>query len=203
MSRDSDHLLRFEREARAASALNHPNILTIHDLGSHEGTPYIVSELLEGATLRERLTAGSFPASRALDYATQAAEGLAAAHEKGIVHRDLKPENVFVTKDGRVKILDCGLAKLTQPQAQAGPSAEGPTLTAGTEPGSVMGTVGYMSPEQVRGQPADHRSDIFSFGAVVYEMLAGKRPFSGASPAETMSAILTKEPRALSGTNRE
>ena len=166
-SQDSDRLQRFEQEARAASALNHPGILTVHDFGSEGGAPYVVTELLEGETLREKLTGGRLPVRKALDYGTQIARGLAAAHEKGIVHRDLKPENLFVTKDGRVKILDFGLAKLTLPERSAGPPTEGPTQTAGTEPGMVMGTVGYMSPEQVRGLPADARSDLFSFGAVL------------------------------------
>jgi len=190
---DPDRLRRFQQEARAASALNHPNILTIYDVGEQEGSPYVVSELLEGETLRERLAGAALPVRKAMDYGIQIAEGLAAAHEKGIVHRDLKPENLFVTKDGRVKILDFGLAKLTRPEA-SGPLTEAPTATAGTEPGLVMGTVGYMSPEQVRGQAADHRSDIFAFGAILYEMLAGRRAFGGASAADTMSAILKEEP---------
>jgi Tol biopolymer transport system component len=194
---DPDRLRRFEQEARAASALNHPGILTIHDFGEHDGSPYVVSELLEGQTLRERMAGATLPVRRAIDYAVQVALGLAAAHEKGIVHRDLKPENVFVTKDGRVKILDFGLAKLTHPEQPGSPLSEVATNTAGTEPGVVMGTLGYMSPEQVRGQPADHRSDIFSFGAVLYEMLAGRRAFLGGSAADTMSAILREDPPEL------
>ena len=197
-SDDPDRLRRFEQEARAASALNHPGILTIHDFGEHDGAPYVVSELLEGQTLRERMTGAELPLRKAVDYATQIARGLAAAHEKGIVHRDLKPENVFVTKDGRVKILDFGLAKLSRPEL-AVPATETPT--AGTEPGTILGTVGYMSPEQVRGLPADHRSDIFSFGAIVSEMLTGRRAFHGSSPVETMSAILREEPVGLSETS--
>jgi len=193
-SADRDRLRRFEQEARAASALNHPNILAIYDVGTHGGAPYVVSELLEGETLRERLAGAGLSVRKAVDYAIQIAEGLAAAHEKGIVHRDLKPENLFVTKDGRLKILDFGLAKLTRPEVPSGPLTEAPTATAGTEPGVVMGTVGYMSPEQVRGQAADHRSDIFAFGAILYEMLTGKRAFQGVSPADTMSAILKEEP---------
>ncbi len=193
LSRDPDRLRRFEQEARAASALNHPNILTIHDVGERDGVPYVVSELLEGQTLRERLATGALPARKAVEYATQISQGLAAAHEKGIVHRDLKPENVFVTPDGRVKILDFGLAKLASPEKPGAAETSAPTAP-GTEPGVAMGTVGYMSPEQVRGQPADHRSDIFSFGAVLYEMLAGQRPFRGASAVETMNAILKEEP---------
>ena len=196
-SQDPDRLRRFEQEARAASALNHPGILTIHDFGEHEGSPYVVSELLEGENLRERTAAAPLSVRKALDYAAQIAHGLAAAHERGIVHRDLKPENLFVTKDGRVKILDFGLAKLTEPERPGLPMTEVSTRTPGTEPGVVMGTLGYMSPEQVRGQPADHRSDIFSFGAVLYEMLSGKRAFTGGSAADTMSAILREDPPEL------
>jgi len=197
-SADPDRLRRFEQEARAASALNHPNILTIHDIGTHGGAPHVVSELLEGNTLRERLDGSALPVRKATDYAIQIANGLAAAHEKGIVHRDLKPENLFVTKDGRVKILDFGLAKLTRPEAASGPQTQVPTVTAGTEPGVVMGTVGYMSPEQVRGHPADQRSDIFSFGAILYEMVTGRRAFQRDTAAETMTAILKEEPSGLS-----
>ena len=193
-SADPDRLHRFEQEARAASALNHPNILAIYDVGTHGEAPFVVSELLEGETLRERLAGSGLSARKAVDCGIQIAEGLAAAHEKGIVHRDLKPENLFVTKDGRLKILDFGLAKLTRPEVPSGPLTEAPTATAGTEPGVVMGTVGYMSPEQVRGRAADHRSDIFAFGAILYEMLAGRRAFGGVSAADTMSAILKEEP---------
>ncbi len=201
-SADPERLRRFEQEAQAAGALNHPNILAIHDIGTVEGSPYLVSELLEGETLRERLVAGALAPRKAIDYAVQIAHGLAAAHEKGIVHRDLKPENIFVTRDGRVKILDFGLAKLTQPESGARELTELPTATAGTEPGVVLGTLGYMSPEQVRGKPADARSDIFAFGAILYEMLSGRHAFRGESAADTMSAILTKEPPDLSETNR-
>ena len=201
-STDPERLRRFEQEAQAAGGLNHPNILAIHDLGTVEGAPYIVSELLEGETLRERLVTGALPTRKAIDYAVQTAHGLAAAHEKGIVHRDLKPENLFVTRDGRVKILDFGLAKLTQPESGTRESTELPTAAAGTEPGIVLGTLGYMSPEQVRGKLADVRSDIFAFGAILYEMLSGKRAFHGESAADTMSAILTKEPPDLSETTR-
>jgi serine/threonine-protein kinase len=201
-SEDADRLRRFEQEARAASALNHPNILTVHDVGTQDGAPYVVSELLEGETLRERLSSGALSSRRAVDYATQIARGLAAAHEKGIVHRDLKPENLFVTKDGRVKILDFGLAKLTRPE-KIGPTTEAPTQTAGTEPGVVMGTAGYMSPEQVRGQAADQVSDIFSLGAVLYEMLTGRRAFRGASAIETLNAILKEEPAEVSQSGRD
>ena len=195
LNADPDRLRRFEQEARAASALNHPNILTVHDFGQQNGSPYVVSELLEGATLRERLSQGPLPVRKAVDYGIQIAHGLAAAHEKGIVHRDLKPENVFVTHDGRVKILDFGLAKLAQREADGGTKA--PTQ-AGTEPGVVMGTVGYMSPEQVRGQTADPRSDLFSFGTVLYEMLTGERAFRGDSAIETLNAILKEEPPEIS-----
>ncbi len=174
VSRDPDRLRRFEQEAQATAALNHPNILAVYQFGVFDGAPYLVSELLEGSTLREVLRHGAIPVRKAIDYGVQIAHGLAAAHDKGIVHRDLKPENLFVTKDGRVKILDFGLAKLTQRQPDADSEA---TLTAGTDPGMVVGTAGYMSPEQVRGLPVDHRTDIFAFGAILYEMLAGKRAF--------------------------
>jgi Tol biopolymer transport system component len=196
-SADPERLRRFEREARAVGALNHPGLLTIHDVGSHNGAPYLVSELLEGETLRARLGRGALAVGKALEFAAQIANGLAAAHEKGIVHRDLKPENLFVCKDGRVKILDFGLAKLTRPEA--GPEgATTTTLTLETESGVLFGTVGYMSPEQVRGEPADHRSDLFAFGAVLYEMLSGQRAFQGGSSIETLNAILNQEPPGLS-----
>src|SRR6266849_2724001 len=185
VSSDPDRLRRFEQEARAAAALNHPNILAVHQMGTYEGAPYLVSELLEGLTLREHVRHGSLPIRKAIDYAIQIAHGLAAAHDKGVVHRDLKPENLFVTNDGRVKILDFGLAKLTQRHWALDDSA--PTATAGTEPGVVMGTVGYMSPEQVRGEPADHRADIFALGAIMHEALTGRRAFQKATAAETMS----------------
>ena len=199
-SRDADRLRRFEQEARATSALNHPNILTVHDIGNHEGAPYIVAELLDGEELRAQLNGSAIPPRKAVDYARQIADGLSAAHAKGIVHRDLKPENLFVTTDGRVKILDFGLAKLRPPQAMnAGSDVE--TQRKITDPGAVMGTVGYMSPEQVRGQEADHRADIFSFGVMLYEMLSGRRTFSGDSAIEVMNAILKEEPPELSETN--
>ena len=174
---DADRLRRFEQEARAAGILNHPNLTAVYDIGEVDGAPYIVSELLEGETLRSRLGSGPVPVRKALDYAVQLARGLAAAHEKHIVHRDLKPENIFLTRDGRVKILDFGLAKLKETEGSDGEHTALPTATRGTEPGVVMGTMGYMSPEQVRGLPADHRSDIFSFGAILYEMLSGQRAF--------------------------
>src|SRR5437588_2921963 len=199
-SRDPDRVSRFRQEAQAAAALNHPNILAIHDFGEHDGSVYIVAEMLEGETLRERVRAGALSTRTAGDHAEQTARGLAAAHEKGIVHRDLKPENIFITRDGRVKILDFGLAKLTRPEGV--PPTDAATLASQTEPGVVMGTVGYMSPEQVRGQTADHRSDLFSFGAILYEMLSGRRAFHRDSSVETMSAILKEDPPELTETNR-
>jgi eukaryotic-like serine/threonine-protein kinase len=199
---DPDRLRRFEQEAQAAGGLNHPNITAVHDLGSTNGAPYIVTELLEGETLRSRLGAGALSPRKAIDYAIQIARGLAAAHEKGIVHRDLKPENLFLTKDGRVKILDFGLAKL-KPQPGEGGQTDLRTVSGGTEPGVVLGTMGYMSPEQVRGKAADKRSDLFSFGTILYEMLSGQRAFRGDTAADTITAILTKEPPDLSQTNKE
>ena len=202
-SQDADRLRRFEQEAKAAGVLNHPNITAVYDIGTAaDGAPYVVQELLEGETLRATLAGGRLAQRRTLDYATQVALGLAAAHDKGIVHRDLKPENVFVTKDGRLKILDFGLAKLTQNESEVSSATNLPTETRGTEPGVVLGTLGYMSPEQVRGKPADARSDIFSFGAILYEMLSGKRAFHGDSAADTMSAILREDPPDLSVTNQ-
>ena len=202
LSADKDRLARFEQEAQAAGALNHPNILVIYHIGTHEGAPYIVSELLEGESLRERMAGNSLPQRKAVDYALQLARGLAAAHEKGIVHRDIKPDNVFVTDDGRVKILDFGIAKLTAPTDGNQSPTEVPTRKVNTDPGTVMGTVGYMSPEQLKGKQVDHRSDIFSFGAILYEMLSGKRAFRGESLPETMSAILHEDPPDLSDTNK-
>jgi eukaryotic-like serine/threonine-protein kinase len=201
-SADGERLRRFEQEAQAAGALNHPNILVIFHIGTHDDAPYIASELLEGETLRERMAGAALSQRKAIDYALQVAHGLAAAHAKGIVHRDLKPENLFVTNDGRVKILDFGLAKLTGTGDGTQSQTEVPTRKIKTDPGMVMGTMGYMSPEQLKGQPADHRSDIFSFGAILYEMLAGKRAFRGESMAETMSAILREDPPDLSETNK-
>jgi Tol biopolymer transport system component len=198
-SDDQDRLRRFELEARAASALNHPNILTIHDIGIQEGVPYVVLELLEGATLRERLGGKSLPQRKAVEYAVQISRGLAAAHDKGIVHRDLKPDNLFVTPDGRVKILDFGLAKLMRADRQA--DTEGSTETGRTDAGTVLGTAGYMSPEQVRAQATDHRSDLFSLGAVLYEMLSGRRAFKGDTGVQTMNAILTEDPPELATVN--
>jgi hypothetical protein len=201
-SADADRLRRFEQEARAAGILNHPNITAVLDIGEHEGAPYVVQELLEGETLRQALAGGNLPPRMAIEHAVQIAQGLAAAHDKGIVHRDLKPENVFVTKDGRVKILDFGLAKLTHAGEGSSGGTNLPTASGGTEPGVVLGTLGYMSPEQVKGKPADARSDIFSFGAILFEMLSGKRAFHGDSAAETMSAILREEPPDLCVTNQ-
>jgi eukaryotic-like serine/threonine-protein kinase len=197
VSSDADRMARFQHEARILSTLNHPNVLAIFDVGEQNGVRYLVSEFLEGQSLRELLAASSLPRRAVAEYALEIAKGLAAAHEKGVVHRDLKPDNIFVTRDDRVKILDFGLAK----QAPATHAAEeSPTMTmpAPTTPGTVMGTVGYMSPEQVRGQALDHRSDIFSFGAVLYEMAAGKRAFSGESSVETMNAILKEDVQELS-----
>jgi Tol biopolymer transport system component len=185
-SADGERLRRFEQEARSAAALNHPNIISIHEIGTADGSPYIVAELLEGQNLREVLRHGAVPEAR----------GLAAAHDVGIIHRDLKPENIFITKDGRLKILDFGLAKLTRPEA-AGADSTTAEVVPGTEAGRVFGTVGYMSPEQVRGQIADHRSDIFSFGTILYELFSRKRAFSGESSADTMSAILHQDPPEL------
>jgi serine/threonine protein kinase/Tol biopolymer transport system component len=196
VSTDPERLRRFEQEAMAAAALNHPNILAVHQLGTYAGAPYMVSELLEGETLREQIRRGRIAPRRVIDYGVQIAYGLAAAREKGIVHRDLKPENLFLTTDGRIKILDFGLAKLTQAQPVSAPGA--PTIDDETEPGLVMGTVGYMSPEQVRGQAADSRADIFGFGAILYEMLTGERAFQKPTSPETMSAILNEDPPGIS-----
>jgi eukaryotic-like serine/threonine-protein kinase len=197
-SSDPDRLRRFEQEARAVAALNHPNIVVVHDFGTHEGSPYVVQELLEGETLRERLESGPLGTRKVTEYALEVARGLSAAHDKGIAHRDLKPENIFITTDGRVKILDFGLAKLLTPEPAAADLASARTATLHTLPGIVMGTVGYMSPEQVRAQPTDARTDIFSFGAILYEMLTGRRAFQRETSAETMTAILKEEPPEIS-----
>src|SRR5229473_971853 len=195
-SRETDRLHRFEQEARAVAALNHPNILAVFDIGQHNGSPFLVSELLEGESLRAVLDRGALPQRKTIEYGVQIAHGLAAAHEKGIVHRDLKPENVFVTKDGRIKILDFGLAKLAQ---TAGADSDEVTLTSPhTVVGVVMGTASYMAPEQVRGEAADPRTDIFAFGAVLYEMLSGVRAFRRDTAAETMTAVLKDDPPELS-----
>jgi serine/threonine protein kinase len=210
---DPNRLRRFEQEAKTLAALNHPNVLTIHDAGVHEGAPFLVSELLEGKTLREEMSGGALPVGKATEYALQIDHGLAAAHGHGIIHRDLKPENIFITKDGRVKILDFGLAKLKAPGAadvrrltsnpgerlepHIGSNEHQRTIRVDadasintTEPGVVLGTPAYMSPEQVRGEPVDHRADIFAFGAVLYEMLAGNRAFRRDRPVESMNAVL-------------
>jgi serine/threonine protein kinase len=209
-SADPERLSRFAQEARAAAALNHPNILAIFDIGHdhphgagpasrEEKLTYVVSELLDGATLRETLAGGALPVKKAVDYGVQIAHGLAAAHEKGIVHRDLKPENLFITRDKRVKILDFGLAKLTEPVSGDAGASMVATRTVDTTPGMVLGTIGYMSPEQVRGQMVDQRADIFSFGAILYEMLSGKRAFKGETSADRPSCLkrIARFPRHL------
>jgi eukaryotic-like serine/threonine-protein kinase len=201
LSENAERLHRFEQEAQAAGALNHPNILAVYDVGVHDRAPYVVSELLEGETLRDLLEQRQPATRKSIEYAVQLAHGLAAAHEKGIVHRDIKPDNIFITKDERVKILDFGLAKLAQPMVEDVAQTEIATRKVRTDPGTVMGTVGYMSPEQVRGQTVDHRTDIFSFGAVLYEMLSRRRAFRGDSAIETLNAILKEEPAELSGSN--
>ncbi len=218
---DANCLRRFEQEAKTLATLNHPNILTIYDAGLHEGAPYLVSELLEGKTLRDETNGGALPVRKAVEYALQIANGLAAAHGKGIIHRDLKPENIFVTNDGRVKVLDFGLAKLCNPSPALRPpsplggerdgvrdESDVPTIRIDaaaiintTEPGMVLGTPAYMSPEQVRGEPADHRADIFAFGCVLYEMLSGTRAFRRNTPIESMNAVLSDEPPDLSASN--
>jgi Tol biopolymer transport system component len=195
---DAGRVQRFEQEARAAGQLNHPNILAVYDVGVHGGAPYIVSELLEGETLRSRLQRGALPARKAVDCARQIAEGLAVAHDRNIVHRDMKPDNVFITNDGRIKILDFGIAKLTRPSDDATSHTGVPTET---EPGMVVGTAGYMSPEQVRGERVDPRSDLFSFGAILYEMLTGRPAFTCETAAETMVVILKSEPPPLASTD--
>jgi len=201
LASDADALARFEREALAVAALSHPNILAIYDFGTHEGTAYAVMELLEGETLRGRLVAGPIPQKQAVDYGLQTIKGLSAAHEKGIVHRDLKPENLFVTRDGHIKILDFGLAKKVKAVAP-GKETDAPTGSGHTEPGTVMGTMGYMSPEQVRGLPVDHRSDIFSFGAILYEALSGRKAFRRDTASDTMAAIMRDEPPELTESGR-
>lgn len=206
-AQDADRLRRFEQESKTLAALNHPNVLTIHDAGVQDGTPFLVSELLVGKTLREELGSGELPVRKTTDYALQIAHGLAAAHSKGIIHRDLKPENIFITKDGQVKILDFGLAKLRENQRpeirdqKSPPDPDAPTMAETTQPGMVLGTPAYMSPEQVRGEPADHRADIFAFGCILYEMLAGLRAFRRDTPVQSMNAVLSEEPPGLVATN--
>ncbi len=200
---DSERLRRFEQEARATAALNHPNILAVFDIGSQENSPYIVSELLEGETLRARLNSGTLPVRKAVEYALQISRGLAAAHDDGIFHRDLKPENIFITRDGHVKILDFGLAKLTMPEPSTPGLSVQATLDSVTGRGVLLGTLGYMSPEQCRGATIDARSDIFSFGAVLYEMVSGRRAFRGDTTADTISSILKEEPPDLATTGRD
>jgi eukaryotic-like serine/threonine-protein kinase len=197
-ARDNDRLRRFEQEARAVAALNHANILAVFDIGEQLGSPFLVSELLEGESLRAALDRGPLPQRKTIEFGVQIAQGLAAAHDKGIVHRDLKPENVFITKDGRIKILDFGLAKLAQTADAKEVESDGIARTSShTAAGQVLGTASYMAPEQVRGQPADPHTDIFAFGAVLYEMLSGRRAFRRDTPAETMTAVLKEDPPDL------
>jgi serine/threonine protein kinase len=191
-----DRLRRFETEARSAASLSHPNVVTVFDVGTHDGHPYLVLELLEGQTLRETLRREPTPLRDAVRWALECARGLGAAHERGIVHRDLKPENVFLTRDGRVKVLDFGLARLHEPLVAEG-ERERPTETKQTRPGPVLGTVGYMAPEQVRGEVADARADVFALGAVLYELAAGRRAAPGSSTGEVLASILRDEPTAL------
>ncbi len=197
IANDPDRMRRFEQEARTVAAINHPNILAVYDVGVQEGTPYLVTELLEGETLRERLDRGPISVKKAIDIGSQIAHGLSAAHERGIIHRDLKPENIFLTKDGHTKLLDFGLAKASSTAVATGNISAITMQTMQTEPGVVMGTAPYMAPEQVRGQQVDYRADIFSFGAVLYEMLCGKRAFAGDTSVEIMTAILKSEPPEL------
>ena len=200
VARDPDRISRFEREARAVAKLDHPNILAIHDFGVEQGVTYAVMELLEGQSLREVISDGGLTTSKVVEYAGLIASGLAAAHDKGIVHRDLKPENVFLTRDGRIKILDFGLAKLTEIDQRTGNSSESATQALPTQPGAVVGTIGYMAPEQLRGKPADSRTDIFALGCVMYEMLTGNRAFAGDTAHEVGAAILQQDPLPLSET---
>ncbi len=200
LSTDQDRVRRFEQEARSASALDHPNIITIYDIGSADSTLYIAMQYVEGKTLRELLSSGPLPTKKVLEISVQIAEGLAKAHAAGIIHRDLKPENVMVSKDGFVKILDFGLAKLTAPQNEEQLS-ELPTAMADTRPGMVMGTVGYMSPEQASGKALDFRSDQFSFGSILYELSTGKRAFQRSTTAETLTAIIREEPEPVGAVN--
>ncbi len=204
-SSDPERLHRFQQEAMSAAALNDPGIVALYDVGTQDGFPYVVSELLEGETLRDRLRSGALSRRRSVEYGIQIARALAAAHDRGIVHRDLKPENIFVTREGRIKILDFGLAKLMRQEQTAAAAAQTmvPTVAVATTPGVVLGTVGYMAPEQVRGLQADARSDIFALGAILYEMLSGQRAFKGPTAADTMTAILKEDPPELAETRRE
>jgi eukaryotic-like serine/threonine-protein kinase len=198
--RDADRLRRFEQEARAVTALNHPHVLAVHDVGSENGVSYVVFELLDGHTLRARLAHGPIPPRKAVEYGLQIGRGLAAAHSRGVVHRDLKPENVFLTSDGQIKILDFGLAKLTD--VPEGELLEAATLTA-TDPGLAVGTAGYMSPEQARGKKADARSDVFALGAILYELLSGHPAFGGDTRADRLSAVLNHDPPDIASLTRE
>ena len=202
LAHDADRLARFEREAQAVAALNHPNIVALHDVGTHDGSPFVVTELLEGETLRQLLLKGNLPPHNAVEFGIEIAHGLAAAHAKGIVHRDLKPANVFVTSDGVVKLLDFGLAKLVEPETAVTPDGTTVAKELSTERGVVMGTMGYTSPEQLRSEAADARSDIFAFGCVLYEMLSGRSPFLRPTGAETITAIMSEDPPPLSVTGR-
>jgi len=203
LAHDPDRLRRFEREARAAAALNHPNILDVHDLGEHEGQPFIVTELLEGESLQAVIASGTLTLSKALEYGRQITTGLAAAHDGGITHRDIKPANLFLTKEGSIKILDFGLAKLTRSESSAAELTSSPTQTLETQTGIAMGTPGYMAPEQLQGKPADHRSDVFSLGVVLYQMVTGEHPFPGATTAEVQAAILKDEAPSISRVDPE
>jgi serine/threonine protein kinase len=190
---DSERLARFTQEARTTALLNHPNIVAVYDVGSDAGVPFVISELLDGETVRVKMREGALPLKVAVHYALEIARGLVAAHQLGVVHRDLKPENIFITRDERVKILDFGLAKCRDATLRL-PRRDS---TISTGPGTILGTVGYMSPEQVRGLPTDHRSDIFSLGVILYEMMAGAAPFRGDSAIETLNAILKEDPPTL------
>src|SRR5262252_7542050 len=201
LSADPERLKRFEREARSASSLNHPNIVTIYDIGSEGGVSYIAMELVKGEPLRSELVEGALPVKRLLQIGAQIAEGLAKAHAAGIVHRDLKPENVMVTEDDHVKILDFGLAKLTQPESSGGQTTIAPTVSGATQDGVIVGTVGYMSPEQATGGTIDYRSDQFSLGSILYELSTGRRAFQRASAPQTMTAIIQEEPEPIASIN--
>jgi serine/threonine protein kinase len=199
---DPERLRRFEQESRAAAALNHPHIVAVYDVGINDGSPYLVQELLEGESLGQRMSRGALPVEAAIQFALQLTDGVAAAHEKGIVHRDLKPDNVLVSREDQLKIVDFGLAKLVEVQSTP-PRDDSVTMTRLTEPGMLMGTPGYMSPEQARGEPADHRADIFAIGVLLYEMLAGRSAFKRQTVAETLTAILREDPPDLRSSNRQ